>query len=111
MAMRLQAVGDGLADTAVARRMETLRPASEQSPSQLDRWATKVRGTLDWLEQQGDEIAADLTIGQVAVACALGYLDFRFGQEDFRPQHPRLAAWYAAFSGRPSMQATPHHAL
>ena len=36
------------------------------------------------------------TIGEITIACALGYLDFRFANEPWRPGHPKLEAWYAA---------------
>jgi len=45
-------------------------------------------------------------IGQIAVAVALGYRDFRFADDDWRPRRPKLAAWYATFAERPSMRAT-----
>ena len=54
-------------------------------------------------EERGD---TRLTIG-----CALGYLDFRFPELDWRTAHPRAAAWFAVFNQMPAMQATlPHEA-
>ena len=54
--------------------------------------------------------AADLngpvTIGQIAVGCALGYMDFRYEADKWREGRPNLAKWYEGFSARPSMQAT-----
>ncbi len=47
-----------------------------------------------------------LDIAQIAVACALGYLDFRHADRDWRDGRPALAGWYTAFSARPSMIAT-----
>ena len=47
-----------------------------------------------------------LNIGQIAVACALGYLDLRLADRNWRDGRPELAAWYAGFSERPAMQAT-----
>jgi len=47
-----------------------------------------------------------LTIGHVAIGCALGYLDFRFAADQWRQGRPKLAAWYEAFAQRPSMVAT-----
>ncbi|HET6521058.1 MAG TPA: glutathione S-transferase C-terminal domain-containing protein [Geminicoccaceae bacterium] len=45
-------------------------------------------------------------IDQIAAGCALGYLDFRFGQEDWREGRPALAAWYGVYANRASMRAT-----
>jgi glutathione S-transferase len=45
-------------------------------------------------------------IGTISVACALGYLDLRFAHEPWRPAHPRLAAWFAAFAETPGIART-----
>jgi glutathione S-transferase len=47
-----------------------------------------------------------LTIGEIAAGCALGYLDFRFQEDDWRATRPALAAWYEGFAARPSMRQT-----
>ena len=44
--------------------------------------------------------------GQIAVGCALGYLDFRHGAREWRKGRGALDDWYAAFAERPSMKAT-----
>jgi len=46
------------------------------------------------------------TIGEIAAGCALGYLDFRYADLNWRDGHPRLAGWFAKFSQYPSMAAT-----
>lgn len=61
---------------------------------------------LDTLEEQVDFMGGQVTIGQIALGCALGYLDFRFADEDWRQGRPALADWYETFAERPSMQAT-----
>ena len=46
-------------------------------------------------------------LGTIAIAVALGYLDFRWAEHDlWRSAHPRLAEWYERFAERPSMKAT-----
>ncbi len=47
-----------------------------------------------------------MTLGCIAVGCALAYLDFRFAADDWRSGRPALAAWFEGFSQRPSMQAS-----
>jgi hypothetical protein len=47
-----------------------------------------------------------VTIDQIAVGCALGYLDFRFAADRWRDRRPNLARWYEGFAKRPSMVAT-----
>jgi glutathione S-transferase len=105
-ALRRQALGDGMMDAAVARRGESRRPANEQSPSAMEAQRAKVVAGLDVLEGEADKLGSGIDIGLISIACALGYLDFRFGSEDWRKGHPKLARWFEAFAKRPSMQAT-----
>jgi glutathione S-transferase len=66
-----------------------------------------VRAGLQALEAEADSLSADrLTIGEITVACALGYLDLRFSHQDWRIGRPRLTAWFAEVSQRPSIQST-----
>jgi glutathione S-transferase len=51
-------------------------------------------------------LAGPLDMGQIAVGCALGYLDFRHEARGWRAGRPALAAWFEAFDGRPAMAAT-----
>jgi glutathione S-transferase len=61
---------------------------------------------LDALEREADAIAnAPFDIGHIAVGCALSYLDFRYADEDWRKDHPRIARWHATFDARPSVRA------
>jgi glutathione S-transferase len=53
-----------------------------------------------------DHLNGPLDMGQIAVACALGYLDFRHGARNWREGRAHLSTWYNAFSRRPSMKAT-----
>jgi glutathione S-transferase len=103
--LKLQALGDGIMDAAVPRRGEVLRPTQQQSPARLAAYERSIRQVLDTLEK--DVAGLDsLNIGTLSVACALGYLDFRFPGDDWRKGRPALDAWYANFSRRPSMTAT-----
>jgi glutathione S-transferase len=106
VALRLQALADGVLDAAVLIRYErALRPAEKQWADWIDGQLLKIRQGLDALEAQAGS-SSTVTIGDIAAACALGYLDFRFPDENWRATHPRLAAFYERFSARPSMLAT-----
>jgi len=61
------------------------------------------------LEKEVASLGKLKTIGDIAVACALGYLDFRFANEPWRPGHPRLEAWYAEVLQLPPMAKTIPH--
>jgi glutathione S-transferase len=68
-----------------------------------------VERTLDALEAdppQDPDATGAVDIGSIGVACALGYLDFRFPQQPWRGERPKLAAWFAAFSRDPAVAAT-----
>ena len=103
------ALGDGIMDGAVTRIIEVkMRPEALRWDDWLARQKGKIFKALDTLEGQVDQAPTTgaVNLGQIAVACALGYLDFRFPDDAWREGRPGLAAWYKAFADRPSMQAT-----
>ena len=106
-ALRLQALADGILDASVLLRLEgVFRTPEQRSQRWIDRQNLAVTAALDALETEADRLRSPPTIGEIAVACALGYRDFRFADADWRSTRPRLAAWYAAFRERPSMRQT-----
>ena len=109
--LTVHALGSGIADAAILCRYETaLRPEALRWADWTRGQMKKVTGGLDWLDSNvaalGSAGASDVDLGQIAVACALGYLDFRFADVDWRATRPRLAGWFAAFSQRASMRQT-----
>jgi glutathione S-transferase len=107
-ALRRQALGDGLLEIMILRLDEQRRSKEAQSESHLSSYRLKAASTLDRIEAEGVGPASSPDIGDIAVGCALGYLDFRFAADDWRPGHPKLSAWYADFALRASMRATEH---
>lgn len=100
-------LADGVTEAAVSILLESRRPKAEQSPAWVARKNAAILRSLDALETEADELAAGLpSVVEIAVGCALGYLDFRFDGLDWRSTRPALAAWYALFAERPSMLAT-----
>ena len=98
----LQALGDGIADAAVGWVVE-----GRQSPvheTQRTRHMAAIAAGLDALERT--KFASDPTIGEIAVACAIGYVEFRIPDLDWKGSRPKLSAWYAQFCEYPSMKAT-----
>jgi glutathione S-transferase len=105
-ALRRQAEGDGMLDAALLGRYETfLRPEDRRWPEWIEGQRRKFRCALDALEQEAAALAT-VDIGTLALGCALGYLDFRYADEDWRGPRPRLAAWYERFARRPAMAGT-----
>ncbi len=103
-ALKLQALGDGMMDAAVLRRGESLRPAEAARTANMNRQKAAIDRALAVLEADVPHQMVD--IGSIAIGCALGYLDFRFGHEPWRDAHPKLAAWFAAFRQNPCMAQT-----
>jgi glutathione S-transferase len=109
-ALRLHALADGILDAAVLCRYENaVRPAELRWQAWTDGQLLKVDQALDFLEKNARDLEG-LTIGTVAAACALGYLDFRYADRPWRNAHPRLAAWFETMGERASFQKTVPHA-
>jgi glutathione S-transferase len=107
VALRQQAMADGLLDAALLSRYEGfLRPEDKRWPDWIKGQMKKIDGALSQLEDEAKSLKGKLTIGTISVACALGYLDFRFASHDWRARHPKLAKWFAAASKMPSIKAT-----
>ena len=104
--LRLQALSDGILDAGVLRRLESLRPEGERSATWDAHQKAKMDRGLDTLERDAAHLEGALDLAQIAIGCALGWLDFRFGHEPWRAGRPRLATWYDGFARRPSMVAT-----
>ncbi len=106
--LTLEATADGIMDAAVGMIYEVrLRPEDKVFDGWLDAQWAKVSRALDALDRRWmSHLSGPLDMGQIAVACALGYLDFRHGARDWRKGHDGLANWYAGFAERPAMVAT-----
>ena len=101
-ALSLQALGDGIAEAAVAHAILG-RDEPPPAASRERHWGAVTRG-LDALEKS--ELSDPPAIGEVAVACALTYLEFRYPDLDWEGSRPTLAGWYARFCEHPSWKAT-----
>jgi glutathione S-transferase len=106
-ALRRHALGNGMLEVLILWRNERERPDTARSEKHIVAFQTKIEKSLDLLERESPDLAASpVSIGTIAIASALSYLDFRFADHDWRGPLPGLAAWYETFSVRPSMRAT-----
>ncbi len=103
---RLHAIGDGIADAAVALVFEKNRPEPERSANWMGRWRRAITRSLDLLEAEAASLDEQMTLGTIAVECALGYLDFRHGDLGWREERPHLAAFFKKASGRAVFRET-----
>lgn len=106
--LTLEATADGIMEAAVLMVYEgRCRPENLQSADWVDGQWEKVSRALDAVTTRWmSHLAGPLDMGHIAIACALGYLDFRHEDRNWRQGRDALDDWYAAFSERPSMQAT-----
>lgn len=108
-ALRLQALGDGIMEAAVGRILESRRPENLQSSAVTDRYKAAIDRALDVLENEVEQLSNGFSIGQLTVACALEYLDFRFSADDWREGRAKLKSWYESVADRPSLRQTVPH--
>lgn len=104
-ALRWHALGDGLLDALILWRNERER-AVPLAPL-IDAFEQKTRAALKLLDDEAQALAeTPFSIGHVTVACALGYMDYRFDAFGWRALAPRLADWHTEISKRPSLHNT-----
>lgn len=106
-ALRLQALCDGILDASILTVYEgRYRKPDMHEPKWLELQAGKVSRALAVLEAAPPPIDPMPHVGQITLACALGYRDFRFNGS-WRSEHPRLVAWLDNFAARvPAFAAT-----
>lgn len=102
-----QALADGVLDAALLARYETaLRPEALRWTDWTNGQLEKVAGGLDELERRAARFGDRVDLGTIAFACALGYIDLRWGSLEWRKGRPSAAAWYERFAARDSMVKT-----
>ena len=106
-ARRLEALARSLLDGLSVWLRETLRPVAERSPGVIAHERERARRLTDVWEtlMRSPLLEGPLNMVQITLACALG-LEARIADFHPRDARPRLAAWLAAFSARPSFAAT-----
>jgi glutathione S-transferase len=104
-----EALADGVMDAAILARMETIWPGrtdAQRSQAWIDRQMGKISTSLQAMSAGlGDKpfcSGVHMSLSDIAVGCALGYLDFRYGQIDWRAAHPNLHKLYDKLSQRQS---------
>ncbi len=106
--LTLEATGDAIMDAGVLMVYENrCRPEDMQFGGWLDAQWGKIEGALDALNTRWiSHLSGPVDMGQIAVGCALGYLDFRHGDKGWRKTRDALDDWFAVFSQRDSFIAT-----
>lgn len=109
--LTLEATADGIMEAAVLMVYEKrVRPEEMVFDAWVDGQWAKIARALDAIEDRWmSHLAGPLDMAQIAVGCALEYIDFRHADRDWRKGRDVLAKWQAEFAKRDAMQATQPH--
>ena len=101
-----EAIADGLLDAAILIVRENLRPEAQRSADWIERQYGKIDAALQSMEgslgEQAHCMGINYTLADIAVGCALGYLDLRFAHLNWRDGRPNLTRHYEKLSARQS---------
>jgi len=108
---RWEALADGLIDAALAARLEGLRPdQTESSAKQIKRQREKISAALAEMERGLDQnefcVGKTISLADIALGCALDYLNLRFQDIDWASRHPALAHHAKKMLARDSFKST-----
>ena len=107
---RWEALADGICDAAIAAMMEQRKPAEQQSQATIDKQLGKVTAGL---EKMNADIAKKkwcvnetFSLADIALGCALGYVDLRHKHLNWQDNYQALARHYSILIKRPSFKET-----
>ncbi|HXQ64607.1 MAG TPA: glutathione S-transferase N-terminal domain-containing protein [Steroidobacteraceae bacterium] len=104
--LRRQALADGILDAAVAIVLERRRPEAERSAASQERAAAAIRRSIAALVAEIRPPSSPFDLGQIAIAVALGYLEFRLGDLGLLASPSAISDWWTTVKRRPSLVAT-----
>ena len=109
LALRWQALGQGMLEATVARMLEGRKPAEQQAASVIAKHEARIAAALAFAAARvplsGFISGNTLGIADIALGTALSYLDLRY-VHDWRGQYPKLASWFMPIGQRPSFVET-----
>ena len=104
--MNITSIANGLMESVLERRMETIRPKNEKSNNFINKQETRIKRTINWLENNWNNYNENyLTMDQIAVGCALDYTIFRFN-ENWKTENKKLNKWFGEFTEKDFMKST-----
>lgn len=104
--LTLEALGDGLGEAVIATSQEKNKPDDKRTDAIVDRQSGKVTNALAALEKAAGDFNDPPKMGEIAVACALGYMELQDLVPGWQESHPTLAGWYAEIQKRQSFIRT-----
>ena len=104
--MSMTSIANGLMESVLERRMESIRPDNEKSKNFINKQEIRIIRTINWLENNWNNYNENyLTMEQIAIACALDYTMFRFSDK-WRKDNPKLNKWFSNFNEKDFMKST-----
>jgi glutathione S-transferase len=107
---RWEALGDGIADAGILIRLERQRPEMQQGKDWILRQTAKVQSAIAAASRELGERdychGLSVSLGDIALACALLWLEFRLPEFTWRTDHPNLRTWIERLEARPSFSET-----
>jgi glutathione S-transferase len=104
--LSLEALGDGLGEAVIATSQEDQRPGEKRSQGIVGRQKGKAIAALTVLDKAANDFNDPPLMGEIAVACSLGYMEFRDVIPGWRDTYPNLGRWYTNILERPSFVRT-----
>ena len=106
--LQFESVADGISDAGVARRLEQLREPHLRSSAADQHQTLKMMSGLSFFESRSSQLKNPYDRGELALMCALAYFDFRFPQQNWRSDFPRLQNWYEQCHGWEPFRNSKH---
>ena len=104
--MSITSIANGLMESVLERRMESIRPDNEKSNNFINKQETRITRTIKWLENNWNNYDNKyLTMDQIAIACALDYTIFRFNDK-WEKNSTNLSKWFNNFINKDFMKLT-----
>ena len=104
--MNVTSIANGLMESVLERRMESIRPENEKSNNFINKQEIRIKRTINWLEKNWNNYNENyLTMDQIAVGCALDYTIFRFNN-DWKVDNKKLNEWFFKFIEKDFMKLT-----
>ena len=104
--MNIASIANGLMESVLERRMETIRSEKEKSKNFINKQEIRIERTIKWIENNWNNYNNDyLTMDQIAIACALDYTIFRFNNR-WKSENRKLNEWFEKFIKKDFMKTT-----
>ena len=104
--MNITSIANGLMESVLERRMETIRSENEKSKNFINKQEIRIERTIKWIENSWNNYNNDyLTMDQIAIACALDYTIFRFNNS-WKSENQKLNEWFEKFIKKDFMKTT-----